>query len=83
MQKNELDRGYRHFYWHANYGENNECGNWYCLYRFSTLLFSLHYTVEHNIIKALAFITLTYWLSGPPPDVCIGVSDTFLGVLPL
>lgn len=38
-----------------------------------TLLFLLHYTVEHNIIKALAFITLTYWLSGLPPDVCIGV----------
>lgn len=49
----------------------------------STLLFLLHYTVEHNVIKALAFIILTYWLSGPPPGVCIGVSDAFLGVPPL
>lgn len=49
----------------------------------STLLFLLHYTVEHNVIKALAFIILTYWLSCPLPGVCIGVSDAFLGVPPL
>lgn len=41
----------------------------------STLLFLLHYTVEHNVIKALAFIIVTYWLSG--------VSGAFLGVPPL
>lgn len=47
----------------------------------STLLFLLHYAIEHSVIKArLAFImfltvfVLMYWLSGCPT----GVSDAFL-----